>query len=306
MFSEHRKQWLGHTVADFTSEVVDEPIDPSCIYRLRLDYDSGMSFSELFERFIEQDGAAEVPGIIIGMWFAEGAEANDEPVQLLAGARNRLPNLRGIFFGELLSEESEVSWIEQGDVSPLFLAYPALEHFRIRGSNGLTFGSRLRHLALRSLVIETGGLPGAVVREVLAAELPQLEELQLWLGTDGYGGDVSDEDLAPLLAGKIFPNLRRLGLRNAQEQDHIAKLLAVAPITERLRELDLSLGTLSDEGAEALLASPAVARLKRLDLHRHYLSDEMMRRLTAKLPHVDVSEQESADGGDDRYVAVSE
>ncbi len=306
MFTEHRTQWLGHPVADFTSEVVDEPIDPTRIYRLRVDYDSDMSFAELFERFVEQGGAAEVPAIIIGMWFADGAEANDEPVQLLAGARDRLSKLRGIFFGEMLSEESECSWIEQGDVSPLFLAYPALEHFRIRGSSNLTFGSRLRHAALRSLVIETGGLRGAVVREVLAADLPLLRELQLWLGTDDYGGDASDEDLAPLLAGEVFPHLRRLGLRNARRQDHIAKLVASAPITERLHELDLSLGTLSDEGAEALLASPAIARLRRLDLHRHYLSDDMMRRLTAKFPHVDVSKQETPEDGDFRYVAVSE
>jgi hypothetical protein len=103
-------------------------------------------------------------------------------------ARDHLPNLTAIFLGDIIIEENEISWINQSDVSPLFTAYPALEHFRVRGGNGLIVGS-IRHERLKSLIIESGGLPAQVVRDVAAATLPALEHLELWLGTEEYGGD---------------------------------------------------------------------------------------------------------------------
>ena len=229
-------------------------------------------------------------------------------MEALVAAREQLPNLKAIFLGDIISEENEISWINQSDVSPLFDAYPLLERFAVRGGTGLVFGS-LRHAHLKSLVIQSGGLDAGVVRAVSAAHLPELEHLELWLGVEAYGGNVTVDDLAPLLSGALFPKLSYLGLRDSEIADAIAAAVARAPVLERIRVLDLSLGTLTDEGAAALLASPAVARLEKLDLHHHFCSEAMMEKLRGLGIEVDVSqrqEEEEYDGERWRYVAVSE
>src|SRR5436305_4106160 len=101
-------------------------------------------------------------------------EGSAEVVEALVAGRDRLPNLRALFFGDITYEECEISWIRHGDVSALLPAYPRLEEFRIRGASDLTFGA-LRHRGLRSFAVESGGLPEPLLREVWAADLPKLE-----------------------------------------------------------------------------------------------------------------------------------
>jgi hypothetical protein len=132
-------------------------------------------------------------------------------------------------------------------MTPLFQAYRNLQHFGVRGSNELKIGP-VRHSQLKSLVIQCGGLPGGVLRQVLQSELPALEHLELYLGEENYGFDFEVGDLEPLLSGIVFPNLRSLGLRDSEIADEIAAAVAKAPILSRIKMLDLSLGTLSDAG----------------------------------------------------------
>src|SRR5262249_56131328 len=122
-------------------------------------------------------------------------------------------------------------------------AYRGLEEFRVRGGNNLSLGT-LRHKNLKKLVIETGGLPVSVLREVCAAKLPALEHLELWLGEENYGWDGTVNDLKPLLSGKLFPKLRYLGLRDSIIADEVATAVARAPVLKKIRVLDLSLGNL--------------------------------------------------------------
>jgi hypothetical protein len=216
--------------------------------------------------------------------------------------------VRSLFLGDIIAEEAEISWIQQTDISPLFDAFPALEYLTVRGGNGLRLGS-LRHDRLISLVVQSGGLPVEVVREVCSAQLPNLEHLELWLGSDNYGGNATVEDLGPILSGQLFPKLQSLGLRDSEIADEIATAVASAPVLERIRVLDLSLGTLGDAGAVALLSSPAVAKLEKLDIHHHYCSEDIVARLQALGITVDASEpqQEDAyDGETYRYAAVTE
>ena len=142
-------------------------------------------------------------------------------VETLVAARERLPKLRAIFLGDIISEECEISWIRQSDVSPLLEAYPKLEQFWIRGADGLALGN-LRHERLRTLVIQSRGLAASVVRQVAAAHLPELEHLELWLGESYYDGDATINDLMPILSGEILPRLQYLGLRNSEIADEIA------------------------------------------------------------------------------------
>jgi hypothetical protein len=152
-------------------------------------------------------------------------------------------------------------------------------------------------------------LPKSVLEEVLNSDLPQLHHLELYLGTEDYGADTTVDDFKELLAGKKFPKLRYLGLRNSEIADQLAEALIGAPILQRIDVLDLSLGTLSDEGAQKLLDNPDVRKLKRLDLHYHYMSDEMKDRLLLLPIEVDAGDSQFADQGanaEDRYVAVGE
>ncbi|MBV9792035.1 MAG: STM4015 family protein [Chloroflexi bacterium] len=307
---EHATEFAGLPVIDW------EPgtsLPANTIPRVSLSYEAaeeGERWVDRFAALLSDPAAASISGLVVGSWDESGAseDLSSSVVEALVNAHQSLPNLRALFLGDIISEESEISWIHQSDISPLFDAYPTLEHLTIRGGNDLQLG-RLRHDRLRSLIIQSGGLPASVVREVAAAELPSLEHLELWLGSDDYGGNSTVEDLQPILEGTRFPQLVTLGLRDSEQTDEIASAVANAPILDRIRVLDLSLGTLSDEGAAALLASPAVARLEKLDLHHHYCSAEMVARLEALGITVDVSDAQEEDeyGGERyRYAAVTE
>ena len=308
MISEHVTNWLGYPVKLFDAATSEKGVSDyaNTIYRIALDWDAEVDLPTLFSRFVSGTGSSQAPAIIIGQYHGDNPEANsDEVVQLLVAAQKKLPNLRGIFLGDIISEENEISWIIQTDISPVVNAYPDLEHLRMRGTSGLSLGGRLTHEKLKSLTIETGGLPPALLREVVASQLPALETLELWLGTPSYGGDVTVADLQPLLVERLFPSLKHLGLRDSEIVDQIAAVSA-APIFFHLDSLDLSLGILSDDGGRALLKNPAIKRLKNLDLHHHYMSEEMMAALKREFPGVNVDDPQKGGKPDDRYVAVGE
>jgi len=135
---------------------------------------------------------------------------------------------------------------------------------------------------LESFTIQCSGMTKADLAAVLAADMPNLERLELWVGTDDYGAETTVSDWAPLFEGGLFPKLKYLGLQNSYIADDMAIAIAGAKILERLDTLDLSLGTLGDKGAAALYMSDKVRKLKHLDLHRHYMSDFMMGRFNGQ------------------------
>lgn len=288
----------------------EKPDTSGQAYSIALDYDDGArgaTWVDTFAGLLEAVPGEQIQGMVVGCW-EEAYDANgaaEAIVEALVSASEQLPNLRALFFGDITGEECEISWIQQTDISPLFGAFPKLEYLRVRGGGGLAVG-KIRHSSLKTLIVEAGGLPSAVVRACCSADLPALEHLEIWLGTSEYGGDATPADVAPLLAGQGYPSLRYLGLRDSEIVDQLAPLVASAPIVERIQVLDLSLGTLTDAGAQALLESPAVAKLQKLDLHHHYCSDAMMERLAKLGPEADLDDQEEADDDVWRYVAVSE
>jgi len=303
-FYQHLTEFGGKTVYDYAADSELQPPETHTP-RLRVDYDAEDTAATLLADLLEQDGADRLTGLIVGQWASEMYDSPPtEVVNLLVEAAEQLPSMRHLFFGEMTSEENEVSWIHQTDLSPLWQAFPRLQGLIVRGSNGLGLG-KIQHDHLQSLTIETGGLPRSVLAEITAAKLPRLEHLEIYLGTSEYGWDGTVQDLAPLLSGNQFPKLTYLGLRNSEIQDEVAKAAASAPILSKLQTLDLSLGMLTDAGGQALLDSPAIKQLKRLDLHRHYLSNEMMKQLQSLGIDVDVSDQEDLTS-EYRYVAISE
>jgi hypothetical protein len=309
MIRSHFETLAGYPVHEWRS---GEPLPPGTIPSIGLeyeDYEEGQKWIDKFTLFLENEPSLEaLPGLIVGPYDFESSENSGPIVEALVASSQRFPNLKALFIGDILSEELEISWIEQSDVSPLFGAFPQLEYFGVRGGNNLNIGSP-RHEKLKSFVVQAGGLDARIVQSLTKAQLPELEHLELYLGTDNYGATTTIEDLEPLLSGALFPKLRYLGLRDSEIADAIALAVAKAPILQRLEVLDLSLGTLGDEGAQALLDSEAVRNLKKLDVHYHFCTDAMQEKLKALPIEVDASEAQSGDEWDGeihRYVSVSE
>ena len=304
---EHLTQFAGLPVVAFDPQG-EPPADPGAhAWRVSTDYDGGKDeFRARLSALVDSDWAGSVRALVIGEWGESYERA--APIGKLVKVADRLTGLRALFIGEMISEECEISWIHHRDITPLLQAYPGLEILRVRGSDGLEL-TPTRHEALQELAFESGGLPDHIVRSVGECDLPALRHLELWLGTDEYGGDANSDDLAGVLSGARLPALRYLGLRDAEIADEVAAAIASAPVVARLETLDLSLGVLSDLGGAALLSGQPLTHLRKLDLHHHYLSDDMARRIVDELAAVgveaDVSDGQDEDDGD-RYIAVSE
>jgi hypothetical protein len=308
---ENLTTFQGKKVEDFDPE---QPLgDPRTVaYRIRLDWDEGEAGTRWVDKFaqlLEKPDSRKIESFIAGAWEEVSAGTDSTSiVESLAAARDGLPRLKHLFFGDITMEESEISWITQTDVSPIFEAHRELEHITIRGGTGLSLG-HIRHERLRELIIQTGGLPPQVIHDVSASELPALEHLELWLGEPNYGGNATVEDLATLLRGDRFPKLKYLGIKDSVIADEVAGVLANSPILRQLDVLDVSLGQLGDDGAKALLASPEIRSLKKLDVHHHFISDELVAKLKSLGIEVDASEKQKPSewrGEEHRFIAVSE
>ncbi|MEV6560935.1 STM4015 family protein [Nocardia sp. NPDC051756] len=292
------------------------PAADSVAWRIGVDsYDSSVSWAESFAEFADAVDLTEVRALIVGCWSDAYDKGPDEIFEALLAAKDRLPNLRALFVGDIVGEECEISWINQGQVTLLLEGFPELTELGVRGGQELRFPA-IRHTHLRKLTVETGGLEAEVVRGIAASDLPALTHLDLWLGTSEYGGDADAADLAPILAGTRLPKLTHLALRNSEIQDDICTALASAPVVARLDVLDVSMGVLTDDGAAALLSGQPLSHLSFLDLHHNYLSTAMRERLTQTLEPAgvrlnldpdDADEDEDEDDGTVwRFVAVGE
>lgn len=308
--SELVEEFAGKPVVDWDQDQgIDNP--QGVIYRISMEYEQGedgLRWSDCFAQFMSHPAAGEITGLAVGNWCGYDGTSSAEIVATLVAAQTRLPHLTALFLGDISFEECEISWIQQCNVSPLLDAYPRLEHFRVRGGEGLSLG-HCSHARLKELAIESGGLSREVIRQIVTGNLPALEHLEIWLGDESYGADTVVDDLVPILFGTRFPNLTYLGLCNSEYTDEIAEMVAQAPILPQLEVLDLSLGTLSDRGAAALLEAPTLAKLDRLDIQHHYCSEAMVARLKALEIEVDADERQQAEldeGRECRYVAHSE
>lgn len=307
MISSNLDTFCGKTVVDIIFEDGIKDLDKN-VYRLKLDYealDSGEKMDDFIQNFAEAPFASKIEELIIGQWDYDSSHDSSIVVNKLVELKDTFKNLKALFIGDITYEEQEISWICQSDVSPILAAYPNLEFLQIRGGTDLGL-SQLKHPNLKTLIIQTGGLPPNVVNDISNAELPNLEKLEVWLGSDAYGFESKIEDFENIINGGKFPKLMYLGLKNSIIQDEIAIKLAQSPILDQLHTLDLSMGVLTDKGAQALLDSPKIKQLTHLNLNHHYMSDSMMEKLRGLGISISMDDQEDVEDEDDRYVEVSE
>ncbi len=301
---DHAAEFAGRPIEDFNPETgINNP--NGIAYAIRADYYTDEStITDRLQPFFDDPRAGEVEAIVIGIWEEAFDTSSSVIVDALVAARDTLKNLKAIFLGDIHYQECEISWIQQSDVAPLLTAFPKLEHLKVRGGEGLAFSS-LSHTHLKSLTLEAGGLSDEVIRQIGRSHLPALEHLELWLGTDNYGGTATVEDLDPILSGRLFPKLRFLGLKNAEIAGDIARALIGAPVVENIETLDLSMGTLTDADVEALGDSEAFRALGALELSDNYLTEEMLENLRGAGLNVLSTEQGDPDTSW-RYCSVAE
>jgi hypothetical protein len=304
MIEDHITQWFGLPVEEFGPNAVYG----TKIYRFGFSYETEDSFDpDALAKYLDDHRVETIKAIVLGM-PGEAGETFEKTIEVLVANSAKLTGLRGIFLGDIIQEENEMSWIEQGDVGKILAAFPHLEELRVRGGQGLSI-TPTTNPGLKRLIIETGGMPKSVLQSLAKCKLPKLEHLELWLGDDGYGWDGSLEDIKPLIEPGLFPSLKSLGLSNSVIQNEIAAAIADAPILDQLASLDLSKGVLTDEGAKPLLASARVRQLPSLDLHHNYLTEatiKLFNMMDTKVNTADQQEPDVWDGEANYYVAVGE
>lgn len=305
-FYNNTVQFNGKRVVNFDPEKGIQ--DTNVAYRFFTDYDTEREVPPLVEQFLADPKAKEIDTLVIGLLNIEGDESPSAIIELLINHKATLQQLTGVFFGDVVQEECEVSWLENCDHSAMLQAFPNLNIYRVRGGNGLSF-VQLQHPNLKKLIMETGGMSNQILDNLSVAHLPQLEHLELWLGSENYGFNANAEQVVGAVESINLPHLTYLGLRNAEIADDIAKRLEKSPLLQQIEVLDLSMGNLSDEGAEALLDTPALKNLSQLTLDHHYLSEDMVEQLQDLGISVSANDPQEEDRyGDEvyRYIAVSE
>ncbi len=307
------EQLNGRRVTLFhgTQDAPETLTDTVCLY---LDYDDNISFPQMWEHFKQVVDLDAVTQLIIGAWddevFEEGPEVM---VETLVNDAANLQHLESLFVGDISGEESEISWICNGELGPLLNALPNLTYFGARGGNDLRFEKCSEHLKLQKLVIETGGLDQHTVEDIIAMNLPELKELELWLGSSDYGFSGEVDTYLPLIVGKPypdnsypFPKLTHLRLKNSEIADDLAHAFLDAPVLSQLKTLDLSMGIMSDQGVQALLENKEITNLSELDLSSNYIQDSsLFTQLSSK--GITIHKDNQKDEGDyGRYVDVGE
>lgn len=303
----HLDKFAGYNVKSWQPSQPLADLDTT-IYRIAVEYDEEMSWEEKFQQYLAMPNAEQSRGLVLGAYSEEMYDKSAEgPIELVIAAKERLPSLEVLFLNDITYEENEISWIINTDNAPLMHAFPKLKHYGTRGGSDLVF-NHLNAPELETLVVQTGGLSATTVKDIIAAILPKLKHLELYLGSENYGCDFGVDELKPILEGH-FPHLTYLGLKDSEAQDNIAQTVIKSPIASQLEVLDLSLGTLGDEGAQVILEATSLTQLKHLNLSYHYMSDEMMEKIKAFATQqgftVDVSDQQK-ESNYGRYISISE
>jgi uncharacterized protein (TIGR02996 family) len=218
----------------------------------------------------------------------------------------KLPALRRLFLGDFIYEETELNWSHAGNIEPLYKAVPNLQSLTVR-SGSMTLG-RINLPELREFVTITGGMGDEATRSICKARWPKLERLSLQFGRRYENATTDAKEVRPLLAAKGLPNLKHLGITNAEFTDAVCGELPRSKVLPQLEELDLKMGTMGEEGARAIIENAdKFEHLELLDVQDNYLEGMWpeLRGVCAKVVFGDQRGSADSDPGD-RYASAIE
>ena len=107
--------FIGQKVAKFKSAKSIKKGAAKVVYKLGVSFDGDddeddvNGFADLLDMFLESDAPLTAEGLVIGNWSIEGPESADPIIAKLVAAKDRFPELRAIFFGDIFQEECEIS-----------------------------------------------------------------------------------------------------------------------------------------------------------------------------------------------------
>ncbi len=280
------------------------------IHRVRLSHNSysDSGFAGDLSKVLEQVFAHPSGRFVVELAFMSDGDPNDDDLQDLIDvvAKKAPPTIRKITLGDNIDQ---ISWHHTGKLDKLWKAVPNLRIFDIE-SGEFSVG-KLVAPKLEKARFVTGGLDASSAKSIATAQIPAIKHLEVYFGTDEYGGTSTFKDIKPLLERTDLPKLEYLGIKNAEFMDEVAAAIPRAKILKQLKTLDLSLGTMTDAGAEALAAHPdAFKHLDVLDLTRNYLTKKGIAAVKSLAKKVITAEQEQGDDDGDgevhRYVRITE
>lgn len=185
----------------------------------------------------------------------------------------------------------DISWYKLAGMAALSFGAPDLAELTLYAGDFVDLED-LELPRLRSLALRTGGLRRHRLEALLARTWPSVTRLELWFGRAEYGADVDVPDLRRILDCTAFPNLRWLGLMNAEFTDELCAELHRAPILPQLEGLSLAMGCLSQNGAPHVIAHcDAYQHLRELDLSKQLLDKPSLESLGRSLPRARLTAQ---------------
>jgi uncharacterized protein (TIGR02996 family) len=219
-----------------------------------------------------------------GRFVAELSVLDDDQAEVTALLRllanHAQPSLRALELG---------TQADLGDLGPLLRAHPRLRRLSLHGRVGP----------------EQAAVSPITVRSVVAAKLPELEQLSLRL----LRGDVRFTDLRPLLHRTDLPALSELRLRSAEFAPEIINELIESPLAAQLVKLDLGLSELGDRAVRQFLAHrDRFAKLRELVVTRGGFARSSLADLqaTVKVTVFEHDPDDDREQDDDYFDGVAE
>ncbi|HEU0036168.1 MAG TPA: WGR domain-containing protein [Kofleriaceae bacterium] len=279
------------------------------IHRVRLSHDeySDESFEGETVDILEQVLSHPSGRYVVEFAFMSNGDPNENDLQDLIDllGKKAPPTVRKLTFGDNVDQ---ISWHHTGNLGKLWKGVPKLRVLELE--TGEFEVGKMVAPELERAVFITGGLSKSCGKNIATATMPKIKHLEIYYGTNRYGGQCSIKEVKPLLDRSDLKQLEYLGLKNSEFANDIARALAGAKVLKTVNTLDLSLGTMTDEGAKALVAAKdSLAHLECLDLTRNYLSKDGVKLVKNLCKKVITDKQQTADVyGDETYyyVAISE
>jgi uncharacterized protein (TIGR02996 family) len=243
------------------------------IHRCRLSHDSGSNdfkgkLVDVLEEVLDHPSGRY---IVEFAFHSDGqADAGTNLQKIIDMLGKKAPaSTRRLIFGDNVDQ---VSWHHVGKLGKLWKGVPGLKTLEIETGN-FDVGA-MDAPNLEKAVFITGGLSAACGKNIANAKLPKIKHLEIYYGTENYGGNCKVKDVRPLLDRTDLTKLEYLGLKNCEFADALAAAFADgAKVLKTVKTLDLSLGTMTDDGALALVkAKDALKHLEVLDLTRNFLT----------------------------------
>ncbi len=268
--------------------------------------DSKFPTKDVLDRLFTNPAALVLQQLKVGVIRWEYNAADIAMVIAEAAKAPFAKTLKSLRFGEVDGIDIDCGHHPIGDLSGITNeAFPELRELKMWGCE-ISLGE-LKLPKLERLVVQTCGLSQRNVAAIANGDLPALDRLEIWFGSEDYGNDNTFESIESILQSTKWPTLTHLGLMNCPVADGICERVGASKIIETISSLDLSLGTVTDDGARALLQHrAALAHLRTIDLSQTYVTAGMVAELQSIGPTIIATEMREDEGPEYRYVVVAE